>query len=153
MQTFITDSAEVGYGLQYLDRKRLVKQLLETRQIMAALAGQTKGWVNHPATKMWRGKEDLLWDYGWQNAVEMHVRGYKWENNFNQLAQSYGLVEELRDTSGRFGDEYNKIVYTHRGRLFEKDPEYYAQWSTYSDYKKNVCCDRCNYYWPTHLEK
>jgi hypothetical protein len=152
MQTFITDSPEVAYGLEYLDRKRLVKQLLETRQIMAALAEQTKGWVNHPATKMWRGKETLLHDYAVQNAMQLHMRGYKFQNNLDELSKSYLLIEELRDTDGQWGDEYNKIVYTHRGRLFEKDPEYYAQWSTYTDYRKHVCCERCNYYWPTHLE-
>lgn len=154
MQTFITDSAEVGYGLVDLDNKRLVKQLLETRQIMAALAEQTKGWRNHPATKMWLGKEDLLYDYAIQNAMQLFARRYKFQNNLDELGSSYHLIVELRDTNGQWSDDdYNKIVYTHRGRLYEKDPVHYAQWSTYTDHKKYVCCDRCNYYWPTHLEK
>lgn len=154
MQTFITDSREVGYGVEYLDQKRLVKQMLECRQIMAALAGETKGWVNHPATKMWKGKEYYLVDYATNVGWEMHRRGYKWQENFNKLYDSYGLVTELRGVTDEFSAEaFNKIVYTHRGRLYEKDPDHYAQWSTYTDYKKYVCCDRCNYYWPTHLEK
>ena len=156
MQTFITDSREVGWGVYHLDQKRLVKQLLECRQIMAALAGETKGWVNHPATKMWRGKEGQL--YGYANAVvkEMQVRGYKWQNNFDQLKNSFlNIINQRRGwVDQEFSEEeFDKIVYTHRGRLYEKDPVHYAQWSTYADFKKNVCCDRCNYYWPTHLEK
>ena len=154
MQTFITDSSFAMFGICYLDQKRLVKQLLESRQIMAALAGETKGWVNHPATKMWRGKETLLEEYAIDLTIEMGMRDYKWQNNLDALQKSYSNI--LRDrpgtTLGDFSDdEYNKIIYTHRGRLYEKDPVHYAGWSYYSDYKKMVCCDRCNYYWPTHL--
>lgn len=154
MQTFITNSPEFRFGVEYLDKKRLVKQLLECRQIMAALAGETKGWVNHPATKMWKGKEGLLWDYSRDVAQELMHRGYKWKNNFDKLTVSYLNILDYQPTDGDFSEEdFNKIVYTHRGRLFEKDPIHYAQWLPYADFKKNVCCDRCNYYWPTHLKE
>lgn len=157
MQTFLTDYPHNGYGLENLDGRRLVKQLLETRQIMAVLAGATKGWVNHPATKMWRGKEDLLFDYGECNARELSERNYKWENNLNNISLYYNTIVEERDSDGVWGreygvtDEYDRIVYTHRGRLYEKDAAYYAQWAHYSDFKKYVCCERCNYYWPSHI--
>jgi hypothetical protein len=154
MQTFITDLPEFGYGLRYLDQKRVVKQLLETRQIMSALTGNTRGWVNHPATKMWRGKEDMLWDYGRQNALELDHRGYQWQNNFEQLTAHYEDIANSRYTNGDWSrDDYTRVLYTHRGRLWEKDSDYYSNWSLYSDFYKYVCCDRCNYYWPTHLEQ
>lgn len=157
MQTFITDTRENEWGVKNLDQKRLVKQLLECRQIMAALAGETKGWVNHPATKMWRGREYILYTYALHVAWEMRDRGYAYSKNMKALNESYDKIMDARDTvhvHEDFSPEViDKIVYTHRGRLYEKDSEHYAQWSTYTDYKKNVCCDRCNYYWPTHLEK
>ena len=152
MQTFITDTPANHYGLNHLDRRRLVKQLLETRQIMAALAGTTKGWVNHPATKMWYGKEDILFDYGLQNARELEKRLYLFANNLSWLTEFYNSIVEQRATDGLWDDrELDRVIYTHRGRLYEKDPLYYAQWVDYSDYKKHVCCERCNYYWPSHI--
>ena len=151
MQTFITGDPATGWGVQNLDQKRLVKQLLECRQIMAALSGETKGWVNHPATKMWRGKESLLSYYTWHVAYEMDVRGYKWQNNFEKFKESAKKIST--DKYGTFtSDELDRIIYTHRGRLYEKDEEYYAKWLGYIDYKDYVCCDRCNYYWPTHVK-
>ena len=80
MQVFLphedfTEAASV------LDQKRLVKQLLEGRQILAAIAGETKGWVNHPATRMFRNSPNTLVAYLRAIAVEMGVREYKWENN------------------------------------------------------------------------
>ncbi|NCX16851.1 MAG: hypothetical protein EBX24_07190, partial [Actinobacteria bacterium] len=50
------------------------------------------------------------------------------------------------------GDE--KLHYSHKGRLFEKDPEKYYFYSDYSDYRElgYTCCDKCQYYWPTHVE-
>lgn len=152
MQTFLTDYPALSYGFEYLDRRRLVKQLLETRQIMAALAGTTRGWVNHPATRMWQGKETMLFDYAIQNARELQARSYKWENNLDYLTEHYNLIVEMRDTNGQFNDDdYKRIMYTHRGRLYEKDSAYYAQWSNFSDFRQYTCCERCSYYWPTHI--
>jgi hypothetical protein len=155
MQTFITDTPEWAWGVDFLDQKRLVKQLLECRQIMAALAGETKGWVNHPATKMWRGKEAQLFKYSLEVAKEMANRGYEYRNNLRNIDYLfYKNVDLGGDVDGRFSEyDLNRIIYTHRGRLYEKDPEYYLHWYPYADFKKYVCCDRCNYYWPTHLEK
>jgi Pyrimidine dimer DNA glycosylase len=152
MQTFITDWPTLNYGLEHLDRKRLVKQLLETRQIMAALSGDSKGWVNHPATKMWYGKEDTLFDYAMQNANELEKLGYKFKLNLSWIMEFYNDIVETRSTNDKWDDrELDRVIYTHRGRLYEKDPIYYAQWVNFSDFKKYVCCERCDYYWPTHI--
>jgi hypothetical protein len=151
VQTFLTDYPYNNYGLHNLDTKRVVKQLLETRQIMAALAGATKGWTQHPATKMWRGKEDMLFDYGVINAQELDKRGYKWENNMETLVYFYTEIAEMRQTDGEFSDKtLNRIIYTHRGRLYEKDPEHYMSFFIYSDFRRFTCCERCDYYWPSH---
>ena len=63
MQTFLPFSS-IRRSVSSLDNKRLGKQRVEVLQILKALSGETKGWVNHPATAMWRGYEDALVFYG-----------------------------------------------------------------------------------------
>ena len=137
-----------------LDQKRLVKQLLEGRQILAAIAGETKGWVNHPATKMFRNSPNTLFKYLNAIATEMNIRGYKFENNWEAINKYYF---KLRDTdlgkpSWMYGEELNKVITTHRANLYLKAPDLYPQYEYEADrYRSLVCCDRCNYYWPTHV--
>ena len=59
-----------------LDRQRLGKQRVEAWQILRALDGTTKGWRNHPATKMWAGYEAALATYGLVICYEWAGRGY-----------------------------------------------------------------------------
>ena len=147
---------------QALDQKRLVKQLLEGRQILSALAGETKGWVNHPATRMFKGYEGELVSYLLQIKIEMQERGYKWENNWDTITGTWtkyfkpkhGTILELPDYLKPGHPDNLRIIITHRGRLYEKAPELYPQYQHESTiYRQYVCCDRCNYYWPTHPKK
>lgn len=46
-------------------------------QILNALKGVSKGWVNHPAVRMWRGFEDALETYQAAIIDEWVRRGYK----------------------------------------------------------------------------
>jgi len=151
LQTFITDTPINRFGVANLDSKRLVKQLLEARQIMAALSTASKGWSSHPATLMWRGKEFLLVEYASCVVYEMLTRGYQWKANFEMLMVYYDMLE---NPGTRLFDDLElwRIIYTHRGRLYEKDPEHYAQWADMAvDFRDFVCCDNCDYYWPTHV--
>jgi hypothetical protein len=50
---------------------------------------------------------------------------------------------------------HNRVITTHRGRLWQKDSQHYAQYEgeghVFMDY---VCCDTCTYFWSTHyIEK
>ena len=156
MQTFLpeykfSDCAKV------LDQKRLVKQLLEGRQIMTALSGNSKGWVNHPATKMWRGSGGVLYQYLEAIASEMGNRGYKWENNWAEIEDMYGkYFQDEMDSPDWLVDyrQHSMVRETHRGRLHIKSPELYPQYYFESTiYESSVCCERCNYYWPTHVKE
>ena len=137
-----------------LDQKRLVKQLLEGRQIFAALAGETKAWVNHPATRMWSGSESYLFDYLSWIAQEMADRGYKYENNLNEINRIYDehFVDRPHSEPEWMLDvnNFDRVVRTHRRSLYKKDPIHYAQYEKYENAVADVCCDRCRYYWPTH---
>jgi hypothetical protein len=154
MQVFLPEK-DFYAAAAVLDQKRLVKQLLEGRQIMTILVGENKSnaWTNHPAVKMFSGHHSALFVYLSSIRYEMHSRGYKWENNWSEIQrmmkenmQPFSMPSWMYDT-----ETVNSVVTTHRGRLYEKAPELYPQYRVeYEMYKDYVCCDRCTYHWPTH---
>lgn len=167
MQTFLSENS-FALSAQALDSKRLNKQLLEGRQILVALAGETKGWVNHPATRMWRGYEAALVLYLDAIKNECVKRGIEVEKNWLailDLCERHFTNDERKLLPPWVVDRevLNKIIVTHQARLYEKDPDYYNQYkSSFETVDKApldwVCCATrrqggpCQYYWPTHLE-
>ncbi|NBR24737.1 MAG: hypothetical protein EBU08_13390 [Micrococcales bacterium] len=154
MQTFLPEYTFVD-SAAVLDQKRLVKQLLEGRQIMAALSGNSKGWRNHPATRMWQGHAGALYFYLMCMRNEMDKRGYKWENNWNEIELMRHTYFQDEDsypdwmTTGEFA----QVVTTHRANLHIKAPDLYPQYALETiNYRNDVCCERCNYHWPTHVK-
>ena len=150
MQTFVpysdfTESAIV------LDNKRLNKQLLEGRQIYDILSSQrtTGGWINHPAVKMWRGYNTALYTYLVAIKDECIRRGIQTEKNWNAIKHmrkwDYGTGVNLVMPPW-WNDE--RVHESHRNNLYVKDPDFYVEFSTA---KRRTCCDRCNYFWPTHV--
>lgn len=122
MQTFLPyndfrDSARV------LDRQRLGKQRVETLQLLKALAGETKGWVNHPAAKMWRGYENCLVIYGVAMCDEWIQRGYQDTCREKIMAyRDYNTAVIVPKWLGR-----EDVHASHRSNLLRKDPVYYGQ--------------------------
>jgi hypothetical protein len=149
MQTFVPfDNLEDSAAV--LDNKRLNKQLLEGRQIYKILASrqETGAWVNHPAVKMWRGYDNALFEYLRIIKDECLYRNIQTEKNWKALTEMY----EWNWNRGEniimppwWGDE--KVHQSHRNNLYRKDPEHYAE---FVNDKFISCCDRCNYWWPTH---
>ena len=45
------------------DKKRFNKQIIECRQILDAIDGKSKGWVNHPVVKMYKPHREWLLYY------------------------------------------------------------------------------------------
>lgn len=158
MQVFLPES-NFQRCAEVLDYKRLVKQLLEGRQIMSVLAGESKGnaWKNHPAVKMFNGYEHELYFYLKAIRNEMQQRGYKWENNWSVIKDTYkrNFVDTPYEIPFWKQNEhmFDNILITHRGRLWQKDPvfysEYYEEGQNFMEY---VCCpDKgCTYFWATH---
>lgn len=159
MQVFLPEQT-FAESAKVLDTKRLVKQLLEGRQIMTILANESPGgaWKNHPAVKMFKGYERALFAYLFAIKDEMQNRGYKWEKNWEVILDTYirnFISQDTHMPPWMLDNElFNKVVTTHRGRLWEKDPEYYSDYvsegKVFMDY---VCCPgKCTYYWVTHKE-
>ena len=49
------------------------------------------------------------------------------------------------------GDE--RVHLSHRQNLYNKDPKYYKQFQQDALKPKSNCCDKCNYFWPTHTDQ
>lgn len=128
MQTFITScqpQTQLGVSLEtahVLDNARLGKQRVEAQQIWASLENN-RGWINHPATKMWAGHQEALACYGWYICLEWRIRG------FNDTVQEF-FAERLEsaavdiDWPWWFG--HREMVESHRSKLFRKDMQLYG---------------------------
>jgi len=155
MQVFLPEK-DFYASAAVLDQKRLVKQLLEGRQIMTILVGEnkSKAWTNHPAVKMFYGHHSMLYLYLASVRYEMQVRGYKWENNWSEIDRMMKQNMQPLSFPDWMMDRYTVscVLTTHRGRLYEKSPELYSQYRVeYEMYQSYVCCQgKCTYHWPTH---
>ena len=159
MQTFFPHES-IYQSAQALDSKRLNKQILEAYQILKVLSGAslTGAWRNHPAVLMWKGYEYSLFKYAMIMIQEAQNRGIKTDKNesnikdlLNQYGNSWGKKNPLWLSDQ---NKIMRIITTHKARLFDKDPIYYAKfgYAKYSLYNK-PCCDTCQYYWVTHEER
>ena len=119
MQTFLPfdkfmDSASV------LDNRRLGKQRVEAYQILRALQGETRGWVNHPATRMWRGYEHALGRYGYLMCQEWKARGFK----DTLMPHFIPLTIAACEMPPWLGDENFHL--SHQSNLVRKFPQHYG---------------------------
>jgi len=137
MQTFLPYSS-YEKSAQILDRMRLGKQRVEAWQILRALRGETKGWVNHPATKMWRGHEFNLCQYGIAICAEWEYRGYQDTllPKFVETMNDYGITENP------WWLGHDPLHISHQSNLYRKDAEHY---SVFADIGAEL-----PYVWPTN---
>ena len=122
MQTFLPYPSfeETASALDY---RRLGKQRVETWQIIRALNGETRGWRNHPAARMWDGYQDALAYYGLVMCTEWKRRGYKdtMMERFEMLLTGKNITELVMPSW--IGDRDFHI--SHQSNLVRKDPEFY----------------------------
>jgi predicted DNA-binding transcriptional regulator AlpA len=135
MQTFMPsgDYALVAYNL---DSKRLGKQRVEAYQILRALTGKSMGWIHHPATKMWRGHEYNLAEYGLQMCEEWIRRGH----NDTLSDEFIDALNVLPVTPQPWWITNRALQITHQSNLLFKD------WGHYSEHYRVP--DDLPYLWP-----
>jgi hypothetical protein len=151
MQTFMPYGTDYSKSAKSLDNKRLGKQRVETYQILKALLGESKGWTNHPATKMWRGHEFQLYEYQTAICAEWSRRGFK--DTVMESTKNLIMEKGVRPTYNPPDWASNKaLAITHRANLYLKDPIYYAWFEDeVKVYIEYVCCpEKCKYWWYTH---
>ena len=120
MQTFLP-FANFKKSVETLDYRRLGKQRVETFQVLNILLDRTdsKGWRNHPVTRMWTGFEEALKLYQNFTISEWISRGYK--NNM-----SFEIVD-MDNVVMPFWFGRDDIHRSHRSNLLRKDFNYYSQ--------------------------
>lgn len=152
MQTFLPEGSDFQLGAAVLDGKRLLKQALESYQILEILAGKESRWANHPAVKMWRGCEGVLYAYTSAVIDEIEARGYKntTRAKIDDFVNDNFAFWTLDSAPGWLYDD--RIRITHQGRLWEKSPEHYKMYEDSGrQFRKMLCHAECNYFWPTHI--
>lgn len=122
MQTFLPYDNFVE-SARVLDYRRLGKQRVETMQILKALRGESKGWINHPATRMWRGYEGALCEYGAVCSTMWLNLGY--QDNLLSYFHITNLDYPDDVKPPWFGDRDFHI--SHRSNLIRKNPEHYGR--------------------------
>jgi hypothetical protein len=160
MQTFLPYPSK-RESLDALDNKRLNKQILECYQILNILTGNSKSnaWRNHPAVLMWEGAEAELYRYAMTAVVLADMRGIKTDKNkenLEKLSRSRASLNWGDDTPlwAINPTTIKRVNSTHKANLYRKDPIFYAEFaSSVTDKNNRPCCDRCLYYWPTHILK
>lgn len=115
MQVFIVGSP-IETALT-LGSKRLNKQIIECRQILKAIAGESKAWANHPCVLMYR--EHTFWLKAYMRVLSMYQKGIE----DGAILASY-VADEFRPPF-HTEDYFNQM----KRRLFTKDNEHYKQWS------------------------
>lgn len=135
MQTFLPFE-DFKKSAESLDRSRLGKQRVETLQILNALSDPDYGWQNHPATKMWRGYELALVNYGLTICSEWISRGYK-DTCYKKISDK---IDEFNseDIPWWLGDP--RLHESHRSMLYKKNAEFYESFKDFSHIE--------NYWWP-----
>jgi hypothetical protein len=159
VQTFLP-SADFDETAQVLDNKRLHKQALEAWQILMVLTELDpqnnrrvpKGWVNHPAVKMWRDHEGVLYQYILSMVKEWQRRGYKStiaDKATNTITHYINRVFDAHTDLPTWMIELSdleRVTATHRQALLAKNYEWYSQFGWPED--SGTPTTEYEYYWP-----
>jgi hypothetical protein len=158
MQTFLPYK-DYDQCAEILDNKRLNKQILEAYQILKVLSGKSPSgaWRNHPAVLMWKNAEHSLRTYAKAMIKEAKARGIRTDKNEANIEALEAVCGQIWGTGKPVWNKpshINRVNITHRANLYRKDPIYYAEFymDTKNEYNR-PCCDKCLYYWATHIEK
>ena len=118
MQTFLV-SADFIKSATYLDNKRLIKQSLESRQILNTLCGWSDGWKAHPCVNQWKNYISALICYGLAINTEIVRRGFK--DNSTEFNKYLDFVKQnnLKEESPSWIHN-EAITSSHRSRLICK---------------------------------
>ena len=125
MQTFLPYKS-FNKTFKILDYRRLGKQRVEAKQILNVLLGRskTKGWSNHPITKMWKGYENALKEYFNMCVTEWINQGYNNNMELENITEPIVYPHWLGNKS---------FHSSHRANLLRKDYEYYSKFKWRED--------------------
>ena len=107
-----------------LDARRLNKQIIECKQILAAIEGRSDAWKNHPCVLMW--KPYKVWLAHYTACLYFYREG------------SELIAYTFSKSSGFYPAPMNLEFTTQmKRRLYTKDPIHYAQFAKYGTSDEN----------------
>jgi len=145
----------IDYTCRILDKQRLNKQKVEAKEILDASLidpniqqNVRRGWINHPAVKMWRGYANGLKYYfnkiteecvnrGMKNNMPLYEFTEEQLNNIHQETIEEYLEQKEKSTKEESTNDANKIILpwwfnweplwlSHQASLCRKLPAYYS---------------------------
>lgn len=141
MNTFLPFTS-YALSAQHLDDRRLFAQLKECKQLWAAIHFESKGWVNHPAARMWRPYTEEFLSYWRAILLETIKRG---KVNPEALASWRRYVDSIDIPLLRARPwwlDHPPIYVSHRSNLYRKDRVFYRAFE----------CQEIGYFWPDPTE-
>lgn len=108
-----------------LDSRRLNKQIIECRQILAAIKGESNAWKNHPVVKQYRTHTEYLEYY--MKCLECF--------KYSQLPQA----DYYSYMAMKYKPEFltTEFCDQHKRRLFTKNNSFYAPFYKYGESYEN----------------
>jgi hypothetical protein len=116
MQVFIPYASPYECA-KCLDSRRFAKQILETRQILAAIYDNTRGYANHPVTKMYIDHAK------WLSLYLKTLERYR-DKNF-----LYAKILSCKADLCRPEFITQELCDQHKRRLYTKAPAYYKSFA------------------------
>jgi hypothetical protein len=135
MQIFLP-YADIEQSARVLDTQRLMKQRVESYQILNTIQGKSTGWRSHPAVRMIKDYPAWLCLYSIKICQEARRRGYV-DNllpHFEKEILTYPYIIQPH----WLGSYLHK---THQSNLIRKKPEFYGP-------KFPNIPDNLPYFWP-----
>jgi hypothetical protein len=135
MQIFLP-YPDIEQSARVLDTQRLMKQRVESYQILNTIQGKSEGWRSHPAVRMVKDYPAWLCLYSIKICQEARARGYV-DNllpHFEKEILSYPYIIQPH----WLGSYLHK---THQSNLIRKKPDYYS-------IKFPNIPDNLPYFWP-----
>lgn len=135
MQIFLP-YPDIEQSARVLDTQRLMKQRVESLQILNTIQGKSEGWRSHPAVKMVKDYPAWLCLYSIKVCQEARRRGYV-DNllpHFERELLTYPYIIQPH----WLGSYLHK---THQSNLIRKKPDYYSS-------KFPNIPDNLPYFWP-----
>lgn len=147
MQTFLPYPSYTQ-SARSLDSLRLNKQRLECYQVAKALFGESRGWCNHPAVRMWEGAGISLCTYWREVCRECDARHIADNVGWGSRVLAYAdlFVEEGHpsDAPSWLGSEPFHL--SHKLSLVWKNPGFYLpQWP-----ELLLPSEKPEYIWPSN---
>ena len=108
-----------------LDPRRLNKQIIECKQILAAIRGESQAWKNHPVVKQYADYTDYLELY------MLCLQHYK--------AGNYVIAISYSDKAMIFKPNFltDEFCDQHKRRLYTKNNNFYAYFYKYGESQEN----------------